>query len=431
MVLRAKGTKDYAFEEAMLRKQVLNTIEQVLQSFGFNALETPILERLSTLTMKYAGGSEILKEVFKLKDQANRDLGLRYDLTVPLARFIALNPQIKLPFKRYQIGKVFRDGPVKLGRYREFVQIDFDVVGAVKPLHDVEVLQVLVKVFEKLELDVELRVNDRALLNEIIKAMRVEDEEQQERVIIALDKLDKLSVDEVKKELMNAGLSMQKAEKLLSIVMVKGSNSEKLEFLKQFVSSEALQDIDQVLKLCQGLGLKNIVFTPSLARGLSYYTGIIFEVFLKDLSIKSSLAAGGRYDNMISFYVSEKGDKQIPAVGASFGLDVIVDALKMRGVSLPKTNVQVLVIGVGVDALQVLKTANALRLQGLNVDIAVKKSLSKNLEYANAYGIPFVVIIGKQELDKSVVKLKNMGSGFEVLVPLQTVKEKIKELTTK
>lgn len=432
-ILRPKGTRDYAFEDALLRQQVVDRIRHVLELYGFNALETPTLERFETLSTKHAGGNEILKETFKLKDQGGRLLGLRYDLTVPLARFMAMNPQLKLPFKRYQLGRVFRDGPVKLGRYREFSQLDFDIVGAVKPWHEVEIVQVLISVFEDLKLDVEIRVNDRLLLNNIIRSIGVDDKDL-EPVIIALDKLDKLSVDEVKKELFRV-IDKQKALKLLDIVLFDGSNTEKIAALKRFLNVESLGDIEDFLRASKDLGIKNIVFTASLARGLSYYTGIVFEVFLKDQSIKSSLAAGGRYDNMIGSYIrdNEKNEKsnrkanerQIPAVGASFGLDVIVDALKLKGFKTKKSVVQALVVGVGIDMIRILEIANNLRSMGLRVDVGFKKGLSKNLEVANYYNIPFVVIIGKRELKKGLLKLKDMGTGKEKLLDLKNIKKEI------
>lgn len=227
-----------------------------------------------------------------------------------------------------------------------------------------------------------------------------------------LDKVDKLGSGQVKEELLTI-TSSEKAEKLLDTVMVEGSNSERFEaiekFLKDFNVSgiEHLERLKQVFKLLDTLGVDSVVFTLSLARGLSYYTGIIYEAFLKDLSINSSLAAGGRYDNMIGLYSKTK--KQVPGVGASSGLDVITDALKIKGLKAAKTKTQALLIGVNVDIRQLLKTANALRSDGLNIDIGIKKSISKNLEYANQYQIPFVIILGAGRVKKRCCKTKKHG----------------------
>ena len=374
---RARGTRDFSPEKKILRQEIVCTLKSIFESYGFSPIETPILERLDLLSAKYAGGSEILKETFKLKDQGKRDLGLRYDLTVPFARFIAMNPNLKMPFKRYQIGRVFRDGPVKLARYREFWQCDVDIVGVSSIKADAELIRLTQDVFKKLNLDVVIQINSRKVLDAILEKTGIKNKTS---AILALDKLEKTGEAEVKKELEKI-MPEQKAKKLL----------------KEIKSPKETPEIKELLKYIPNK--KNIKFIPSLARGLAYYTGTIFEVFLKNSEIKSAVAAGGRYDELISKLTESKN--QYPAVGIAFGLDVIMDAVKNAE---KKTVTEVYIIPIQTFK-ESFKIAQELRNEGIKTDIdLIGRGPSKNLNYANAMNIPYVIFIGKDELKKKKVK---------------------------
>ena len=405
---RAKGTRDFLPEEKLLREKIVSTLRRIFERYGFYPIETPILERFSTLSAKYAGGSEILKETFKLTDQGGRELGLRYDLTVPLARFVAMNPTLKMPFKRYQIGRVFRDGPIKLGRYREFWQCDADIVGCKDLIAEAEILQMALDAFSELGLKVFIQLNSRKLLDEILAYAGVPEEKRID-AILAMDKLEKFGWDCVKNELLDLGLDESAIEKIKSCIEVEGTNEEKIENLKKILGDSCgLAEVKEILTYFPNS--EKIRFTPSLARGLSYYTGPIFEAYLEDSEITGSVAAGGRYDKMIGMFA---GRDEIPATGIAFGLDVITDALKQK-MPLEKTKAKVLIIPLGTKK-ESFELAKKLRKEGINVDLAIiERGLKKQLEYANALGIPYVIFLGEEELKKVKIKLKNMQTREEI-----------------
>jgi histidyl-tRNA synthetase len=408
----AKGVRDFPPEVKIVRQNVVDALTKAFELFGYVPLETPIIERLDTLASKYAGGSEIMKEVFKLKDQGGRELGLRYDLTVPMCRFVGMNPNLKMPFKRYQIGTVYRDGPIKLGRYREFWQCDVDVVGVKKMTADAEILNIAKVVFERLNLDVVTKVNNRKLLNGMLDYVGIE-KSKRDAVILSIDKLEKFGSHVVKEELSEKGITYEKIQKILDVL------NEDLPGLKKLITSdEGRQGIAEIEEL---LNLVDVDFDVSLARGLSYYTGTVFEVFLKESPIKSSIAAGGRYDKMISEFLGSK--QEYPAVGISFGLELITDVLKDRA---KKTNTKVFIIPIGTFK-ESLKIADKLRRAGINTDMdLLERGISKNMNYANTMGIPFVIFIGEDELKAKKVKLKDMDSGKEQLLSVEDAVERLK-----
>ena len=221
-----KGTRDFSPEEKIVMDKIVSTLKEVFELYGYAPLDTPILERFDVLSSKYAGGAEILKETFKLKDQGSRELGLRYDLTVPMCRYIAMNPTIKMPFKRYQIGEVFRDGPVASGRYRQFTQCDVDVVGSSSMSADAEIIALIYVAFCKLNFEVNIKVNNRKLLNDILNYCGIE-KSKQENVILSIDKLEKLGINVVKNELKEQKIDIGKIDKIINIINIKGNNSEK------------------------------------------------------------------------------------------------------------------------------------------------------------------------------------------------------------
>ncbi len=414
---RARGTRDFSFGEALQRQQIVSTLRRVFELYGYNPLETPVLERFETLASKYAGGDEILKETFKLRDQGGRELGLRYDLTVPMCRFIATNPNLKMPFKRYQIGEVFRDGPLKIGRYREFAQCDVDIVGVKSMAADAEMIAIAQNVFKQLQLSVVVKVNNRKLLNGIIAAAGIK-AEKAETTILTLDKLEKLGQSAVEKELAEKGTPAAAAKKLMALITIRGSNSEKIRKLEREISSnEGKEGIEELQQLLKGINDQaNVEFEPSLARGLAYYTGTVFEAFLKGSEITSAVAAGGRYDKMIGSFVGS--GREYPAVGISFGLDVIEDALGMVEKEGRKTTTAAYVIPIKAVA-EARKIAVELRKKGINTDSDMNnRDIKKNLEYAAAAEIPYAVLVGEKEVKSGKVTLRDMRTGKEETVTI-------------
>jgi len=412
----AKGVKDIPPEEKILKNKIVGTLAEVFELYGFSPLETPILERYETLSAKFAAGeaSDALKETFKLQDQGGRELGLRFDLTVPLARFIAMNPILKMPFKRYEMGQVFRDGPIKAGRVRQFWQCDIDTIGSTSMLAEAEILQAVARAFEKLGLDVVIKVNNRKLLSGMLAQVGMVDEE---KALIALDKLDKIGKKGVTEELLQRGFAAPQIAAFFELI---GNDLAGLK--KKVQNAQALQgiaELEEVFSLLRGI---NIQFEVSLARGLVYYTGTVYEVFLKNGTFASSLAGGGRWDDMIGKFMG--GNREIPAVGIAFGLEPIMEVLKSGAGK--KSVAQVYIIPINT-VEQSLKIAEQLRQAGVKTDFCLgKKGVSKNLEYASALRIPYVVIIGDEELKLGKVVLRDMGSGIEQVL---TMNEVVKLLT--
>lgn len=420
---RAKGTRDFNPEEKIMRNKVVDTLREVFELFGFPPLETPLIERQDVLAAKYAGGSEILKEMFKFKDQGGRDLALRYDLTVPFSRFVGMNPTVKMPFKRYQIGQVFRDGPIKLGRYREFWQCDVDVVGCSKITAEAELLNLGLMAFKRLGLKVSFDVNNRKVLDAILDAFGIIDDMKVD-VILTIDKLKKIPRTDLVAELNQKGV--KEVDKLLQVFEVAGTNKDVIEYLRNVVSTdkgrEGLEEMEELFKLVKS---KDIIFNPALARGLAYYTGMVYEAFIKDSDFKSSLAGGGRYDKMIGDFLETK--KEFPAVGLSFGLEPITEMLKLKKQKSEKTVTKVFVVPIGT-LKDSIKIAALFREAGVKTEIDIMgKGVSKNLDYANYYMIPFVVLIGEDELKKNKVQVKNMVTGEQKLLKVEQAIKLVRE----
>lgn len=416
-----KGVRDFPPEEMILRNRLITTLQKVFERYGFNPLETPSFERLDVLSAKYAGGAEILKETFRFKDQGGRDLALRYDLTVPLCRYVGMNPQLKLPFKRYAIGRVYRDGPTKLGRYREFYQCDADIVGTPSVLADAECIRVALAGFRELGLPVTISVNNRKLLEELLEKGGVPKEKVLDAMLV-LDKLKKVGLDQVKKELAEKGISDDSVDFVVTISASKQSTREKLQLIVNNIGqTPGCNELAELFSYLEGVD--NVFFDSALSRGLAYYTGTVFEGFVPDSNVTSSVCGGGRYDKMVSDFLGTSGP--LPAVGFSFGLEPIMDVLKQCSPNEKRTQVKVYVIPIKTP-LESVAIAERLRDACINVDIDLNdKSISKNLDYANSYGIPYVLIVGKRELEEGKVKLKEMQSGNETFV---TVDEAISQL---
>ena len=410
----AKGVRDFPPEEKILRQQVVDILRTIFENYGFSPLETPILERFETLSAKYAGGAEILKETFKFKDQGDRDIGLRYDLTVPLARFVGMNPNLKLPFKRYEIGRVFRDGPIKLGRYREFWQCDIDIIGSKSMVAEAELLTIVDEVFKKLKIDIDLKINNRKLLDGIMIFAGIK--ENSNSAILSLDKIEKIGQDGVEKELKEKGFSKDQIKGLFEAI----SKKKLSDFEKLLKDNEGIKELKELFLLLDELKI-SYKFDPCLARGLAYYTGTVFEVFAKKEAINSALAAGGRYDKMIGGFL--ESNKDYPAVGIAFGLEPITEILKTRVKDVKKTVTKYFIIPIKT-LKESLIVAKKLRDKEINTDIdLMDRGISKNLDYANSLGIPFVIIIGPEELKQKKVKVRDMKSGKETFISVDSLKE--------
>jgi histidyl-tRNA synthetase len=408
--------RDFPPDEKLLRDEIIQLLIDVFERYGFSPLETPIVERWEVLAAKYAGGEEVLQETFRLVDRGGRELALRYELTTPLARFIGMHSTIKRPFKRYQIGPVFRDGPIKQGRYREFYQCDVDTVGVRSPLADAEFVLLALDVFDRLGFRVEIRVNHRRLLKDLAARAGVP-EELQETAILTIDKLEKIGRVGVRAELLQKGIAPEGADRWLNILDVAGERAEALEQIhREIPESEGISELLEMFEVLPER--EEIRFVPSLARGLAYYTGVIYEVYSVDPPFDSSVAAGGRWDDLIGNYLG--GRQQYPAVGISFGLEPIIELLKGRQEGPERrtvTRVYVIPIALRKEALGI---AQALRQAGIPTDVDLAgKGISENLRYANAYEIPYALLVGPEEHRQGVVKLRDMRSGEEELLPLE------------
>ncbi len=415
-----RGTRDYCGADKRSRDAAIAKLRFVFEKYGYAALDTPALENWGTLAAKGAGGDEILKEAYKLVDQGGRSLGLRYDLTVPFCRFIAANPRLAMPFKRYQIASVWRDGPVSSERLREFVQCDVDVAGAAGMQADAEIIAIISDGLCALGLDFGIMVNNRKLLDGLLEYCGVE-KEKWIPALLSVDKLEKIGKEGVLKELKEErGIGSAAADKLLKLLAdLKEMPTEKaLAFVKKSVknslASEGVAELEAAFAYAETLGAKNLRFDASLARGLAYYTGTVFEAVLRNSKIKASVAAGGRYDNLIGNFLG--GGRVVPAVGVSFGLERILEALTAENKN-EKDAAPARAFVIPIKATEAgLKIARELRAAGVScaVDL-LDRSISKNLEYASKQGFAFVIIVGEKELKEGVVKLRDMLSGEEKL----------------
>ncbi|GIM30636.1 histidine--tRNA ligase 1 [Clostridium polyendosporum] len=416
-----KGTRDFIKGEQRIRNEIIRKLQQIFENYGYQPIETPIICKYDILASKYAGGDEILKEVYKFKDQGQRDIGLRYDLTVPFARVVGMNPNIKMLFKRYEIGKVFRNGPVKTGRSREFIQCDVDMVGVKSMLAETELMIMASDIYKTLGLDVYISFNNRKLLSGIIKTIGVR-EELEGSVILSLDKLEKIGKGGVRNELIEKGLLDEDIVKLFSLLMM--NESDLLEKLRSNPLNELIEqgikELDELLYYIELLGIKDICrFTPCLARGLEIYTGTVFEIFLSDGSISSSLSGGGRYDKIIGAFLNN--GNEYPAVGITFGLDVIYSALEAKGIEIDSSPVQVYIIPLGTE-IESLGLLTRLRRQGISADIEMdKRKLRKSLEYAGKQEIPFVIVIGEDEIKNGKVRIKNMKESTDEEIDIDKI----------
>ena len=420
-----KGTTDYSPKEQYIRNYISDTLKSVFEKYGFKPLQTPLLCYYDLLALKYDENNDILKEVYKVTDQGNRNLALRYDLTVPFAKYIAMNPNTRLPFKRYEIGEVFRNGPVKLGRDREFIQCDVDSVGIEGQLVEAEFVALYVEAYKKLGIDVVIKYNNRKFLSGIIVEAGISEELVTDTITI-IDKFEKMTRPELEKEFQKIGLNNEQIEKLFMYLNMNADELIKIENSNETLA-EGIQELETLKQYISELGLLEYVqFSPSLARGQEYYTGTVYEVYVKDGSITSSIGGGGRYDKMITDFIGN--GMKYPAVGVSFGLNVIYEILKDRKEFSEKALTDIFIIPMGTE-IQCLKIAQDLRNAGYKVEVEMKnKKMKKALDYANNENIPYVLILGEDELTNNCITLKDMNNKTQEQINLDNLAEKIKKL---
>ncbi len=446
-----RGTRDFSPTTMVKRNYILSTIRAVFENYGYQPLETPALENLSVLTGKY--GDEGDKLLFKILDSGDflqklkgddrlelgykqltpkiSEKGLRYDLTVPFARYVVMNQHdIVFPFKRYQIQPVWRADRPQRGRYREFYQCDADVVGTTSMTCEAEIVRMVEDVFEKLQIDVTTRINNRKILEGIIEILGAKGKEQ--ALFIAIDKLDKIGKEKVLEELVEAGISSSILNKIADILDIKGSNTEKITFLERLLANSetgmaGLNEIKEVLTYSTAMGSdnSNLEFDITLARGLSYYTGVIFEAKAEGI-VMGSLGGGGRYDNLTGVF----GLEGVSGVGFSFGIDRIFDVMAERN-KFPESSgiiTKVLITSFDSESLKHgLGLLNKLRHEGISSEIYPDTiKLKKQLNYANKKGIPFVVLIGQDEIKKGIYTLKNMITGEQIEAELKALIQAVK-----
>ncbi len=439
-----KGTRDFGPAEMMRRQYIFDTIRGVFRLFGFSPLETPSMENLSTLMGKYGEeGDKLLFKVLNSGDYAKEmsrdelkmaskicEKGLRYDLTVPFARYVVQHQnEIVFPFKRYQIQPVWRADRPQKGRYREFYQCDVDMVGSKSLINEVELVEIVERVFTALNIAVTLKVNNRKILYGIAQSIGHADKMMD--ITVAIDKLDKIGLENVKSELRERGIEDEAIAKLEPILELSGTNHEKLDKLSQIISTSevgmmGVEELRTILTLSEALSLGlDIEIDLSLARGLNYYTGAIFEVKARDFAI-GSICGGGRYDDLTGIF----GMPNVSGVGISFGADRIYDV--MVGMELFPEEVnfstKVMFTNFGeAEQLESLKLIATLRNAGIATEIYPDTSkMKKQMEYANRRKIPFVVILGSQEIEERKATVKNMVSGEQQSVAFEDLAQYLK-----
>ncbi len=438
-----KGTRDFGTEEMARRNYIFDTIRGVYSLYGYRQIETPALENLSTLMGKY--GEEGDRLLFKILNSgdfmqgvseddirgggsghlATRlcEKGLRYDLTVPFARYVVQHrDELTLPFRRYQLQPVWRADRPQRGRYREFYQCDADVVGSDSLLNEVELVQILDTVFARLGIRVSIKLNDRKLLAGIADLLGEADKLVD--ITVAIDKLDKIGLDGVNAELRDKGLDNDAIERLRPIIALGGSNGEKLEAMRRTLAGsqtgqKGLEEVEFVLRTLGGLGIRNEVeLDLTLARGLNYYTGCIFEVKALDVQM-GSIAGGGRYDNLTGIF----GLEGLSGVGISFGADRIYDVLNQLGLYPQElaAATRLLFVNFGeAEAAHCLPILSQAREAGVSCELYPDPvKMKKQMQYANAKRIPFVAIVGETEMRDGTVTLKDMETGTQKTLPAQ------------
>lgn len=418
-----KGFRDYLPDAMMARERLIDTVRRVYRSYGFSPIDTPALEYLEILTGK--GGEETDKQLYRFEDHGGRWVGLRFDLTVPLARFAAQHiGELGTPFKRYHIATVWRGENTQRGRYREFMQCDFDTIGTRSPAADVEAALVIHDLMRAIGFDrFAIRVNNRMVLNGLLQRLNLA--EKSAAILRALDKLGKVGREAVAEEMQSvAGATAEQANEVLRLSELTGSNEDILRQIEPLVAGsevgqEGVARLGELLAAAEAGGVPRdcLHLDVSIARGLDYYTGTIFETFLDQLPGIGSICSGGRYDNLASLYTNQ----ELPGIGASLGLDRLLAAMEELGMLTKVTTpAEIFVVYFVEERLHdYLRLAARLRAAGLGVEIYPEaKRLGQQLKYADRRGFKLAVIAGEDELAAGNCQLKNLSSGESTTVPL-------------
>jgi len=437
-----KGTRDFGPGEMKKREYLFKIFKDTFSLYGFNAIETPSMENINVLNGKYGeegdklifrilDSGDFIKDVDNIESKDSNNLrkeiskkGLRYDLTVPFARYVSMNrDKITLPFKRYQIQNVWRADRPQKGRFREFYQCDVDYIGTKSIVCEAEIIDLVYSIFEKLKIqDFSVKLNNRKVLFGIVETLSLQD--NFDKICIIIDKIDKIGKDKFAEELKNIDLSKSQIEKLNSVLFFDGSNDDKIKFLKDFLSKsstglEGINEIENLTKLS-----KEFIFDINLARGLSYYTSSIFEVILDEKNI-GSLCGGGRYDDLTEIF----GYKDISGIGISFGIERIYEIMKERNLFPDSINKKdtVLVCSMSEKYLDdSLRISSILRNNNISTDLYPDNpKLKKQLQYANNNDIPYVIIIGEDEVTSKLFTLKDMETGNQEKLGIDEIISKV------
>ena len=437
-----KGTRDFGPGEMKKREYLFKIFKDTFSLYGFNALETPSMENINVLNGKYGeegdklifrilDSGDFIKDVDNIESKDSNNLrkeiskkGLRYDLTVPFARYVSMNrDKITLPFKRYQIQNVWRADRPQKGRFREFYQCDVDYIGTKSIVCEAEIIDLVYSIFEMLKIqDFSVKLNNRKVLFGIVETLSLQD--NFDKICIIIDKIDKIGKDKFIEELKNIDLSKSQIEKLNSVLFFDGSNDDKIKFLKDFLSKsstglEGINEIENLTKLS-----KEFIFDINLARGLSYYTSSIFEVILDEKNI-GSLCGGGRYDDLTEIF----GYKDISGIGISFGIERIYEIMKERNLFPDSINKKdtVLVCSMSEKYLDdSLRISSILRNNNISTDLYPDNpKLKKQLQYANNNDIPYVIIIGEDEVTSKLYTLKDMETGSQEKLGIDEIISKV------
>lgn len=416
-------------KDQILFNKIKDTIRKTYESFGFIPIDTPLIERSEILLAK--GGGETEKQIYRFT-KGDTDMALRFDLTVPLARYVAQHfPNLTFPYRRYHIGKVYRGEKSQRGRFREFYQCDVDIIGNGKlsVVYDAEIPSIIYATFRNLGFeDFTVKINNRKVLNGFFASLNISSTAD---VLRSIDKLEKIGDSGVRAELKELGLPESTVDKILSFIKIQGSDEEKLEALKALditneIFREGIEELETVIEYVKSFGVpeKNYMIDLTIARGLDYYTGTVYETFLDDYPEIGSVCSGGRYDNLAEFYTIQK----LPGVGISIGLTRLFYQLKEAGLlegDAPSTLTKVLVVPMDETCNEYsIKVANILREEGIVSEVHFEEAkVGKKLNYANKLDIPYVILIGEDEIRRQMVSLKDMKTGDQELI---TIEEAIK-----
>ena len=419
-LMNVKGTFDFMPEDMQIRNKIVDVLRRNFEKSGYLPLETPMLNYFDLLSYKYSDDAEILSEIYRLSDQGDRDLGLRYDLTVPFCKVVGLTKGLTLPFRRYEIGKVFRNGPVKLGRTREFYQCDVDVVGIDNRFIEAEQLLMAYNTYKELGIDIFIKYNNRKLMSGLILLSGISIDKI-ESVIGVIDKKEKVSSEDLVLMLEDLDIPKDNINKLLDLFDKDfdffASIKEENELLNEGVS-----ELVEIRKYLEELGIiDDTIFSPTLARGLSIYTGIVFEFYDKKKRLSCAIGAGGRYNKIITNFMDN--GQEYPAVGLSFGLEPIFVILKEEMSKNSLIDVYMVPLDTNIETLSL---ANKLRANNINVLIEMnKRKVGKCFEYAERENIKYVMIIGLNEVDSGIYKIKDMIKKEEYSLSIDELLEKL------